>query len=130
MSCQDRIDAIRDHASGGEATAELRAHLDGCAACRQRLEEARAKLALLDRALAAEINVAPPAKATPWIAVAAALVLAVAGWWAFRPAPLPDPDLPSIAAWRSPTAGLLETPNHELLEEPPSFGGYDFLERR
>ena len=50
---------------------------------------------------------------------AAAVVLVVVGLRFYAP-PTPPPAAPSILAWRSPTASLLQTPGLELLRTVPS----------
>jgi hypothetical protein len=58
------------------------------------------------------------ARRRAWIAATTAAAVAVAllaAWIGLRTPPQP---IPSIAAWRSPTAFLLETPGREVLAAP------------
>lgn len=55
---------------------------------------------------------------SPWsiLVPAGAAVAALAAWLVFQPRPTPsEVPMPSLAAWREPTAFLLQTPGHELL---------------
>lgn len=56
MRCQDLDDLIEDGAAGDPLPAEAQAHLENCAACRARVDLARA----IDRLLLAREVVAPP----------------------------------------------------------------------
>jgi hypothetical protein len=59
VSCDRFRDVLADAAAGGVLSAELGAHLVGCAACRARLEQQRALLARVDAELRLALDVEP-----------------------------------------------------------------------
>lgn len=59
MRCERYDRDVTDGAAGGAMTRDLEAHLESCAACRERLAEGRALLGRVDQILAAHLDVEP-----------------------------------------------------------------------
>jgi len=76
---------------------------------------------VLDRPIRRGLDARRPRRAIA-LQLAAALALLLAAFYVARPSSSGARRRSAIAAWRSPTASLLETPGREILVSTPVFG--------
>jgi len=142
MRCERYEQDLTVGAAGGPITPDLEAHLEGCAACRDRLAAKQALLGRIDQVLTSHLDVEPSAglrrrvisrvaraeserrRMAPWAAaaaLAAGLVMALlAGAFAHRPSVTP-PDLSTAGMVPDGPAATATQPNPPVI--PPSTRG-------
>lgn len=142
--CDERNGALADWAAGADPAPGLAEHVERCERCKDRLDAMRRRLGAMDEALADWMRHDTPGEefvrataeaaartrrgvpALPWVAAAAVLVLALAGFLSLRGST--DDAVPwdaaiEITSWRSPTDALM-TGAQRTVATTPTFGDF------